>query len=392
MNRISLTREINISRVERLLDQIARQPEQDIETHHQITGASLGGEAALIQLFLTWAKQHPTGRLHLKIDSEDDGLGRLLEKLSKKAFGFVSMLMADDIVTSDGQTCRKEAFQSCKLRVELMTGSQTLESSVDNSVWGHRTFLPCVDHSTKAFITPFYHSNGQFRGRSEFRRFAEVLFRSRSRKFVEANRNVVHGLGAILYELLHNTHDWARTDVDDSPVKKSIRGVLFTRLHLPKESIAKAAGDNSAIAQYMHSTAAQGPGQYIDLAELSVFDAGPGLAARWLANDEDENVDLSVSDEHQACIACLGVHRTTSSDAYRGVGLFDVMNTLSELSAMVRVRTGRVAMFRDFIASPLVDEERESGPQLPLAAEHSSRPGGLAFATGTMFTFLFPLK
>ncbi len=399
---LQLTREINIPRVEAYLDALLIAPLQDIATHEHIEGASFGGEAALIQLLFTWAKRHPDGQLWLKTTDDNEELVRFLEKFSKRAFGFVAMLMASGVLTGDGRDCRRLAYKACESCVdELVTSVEStaeeseaessIEDALSKAVYGHRTFLPCVDHSTKAAIAPFYHPNGQFRERSEFRRFAEVLIGRRATRFVDVNLSVLSGLGAILYELMHNTHDWARTEVDATKLRKSIRGILFTHFFISEASIRKAAGNNSEITAYMHQVEIRNPGKTIHFAELSVFDAGPGLAARWLGLEGGVG-DLTITSEHDACVSCLGVHRSTSSDMYRGIGLYEVMHTLSQLSAMVRVRTGRLAMLRNFIAEPLLQSERVTGPILPLSSEHEGRPGGLAPVTGTTFTILFPLK
>lgn len=404
MSRLQLTREINVERVEAFLDTLTHDPNQDIEAHDMISSAFFGGEVALMQLFFTWAKNNPSGKLWLKKSSEDGEFDRFIEKLSLRAFGFVAMLMAGDVRSSDDQSCRPTAYKWCESWVDRMTTStneltsnqeeradENLEIALDRSVRGHRTFLPCVDRSTKAKIVPFYHANGRFKERSEFQRFAELLIERRAEQFVKANTDVIRGLGAILYELMHNTHDWARTEVDGTELRKSIRGILFTRQYLPEASIGKAAGGATAIENYMKAVAGNRPGQPIHLAELSVFDSGPGLAKRWLSQSE-ESEEPTVEQEHNACVACLGVHRTTSSEAYRGVGLFDVMNTLERMSAFVRVRTGRVAMLRDFIDCPISKAESETGLLLPLSPEHENRPAGLADVVGTVFTILFPLK
>lgn len=403
MSLLQFTREINIPRVEAYLDSLFAEPARDITTHELIEGASFGGEAAMIQLLFTWANRHPTGQLWLKSDATDERLAHFIEKYSKRAFGFVAMLMASGVLTADGKDCRRLAYRACESRVDQLVASvertsadkdetnTAVEDAVSKAVYGHRTFLPCVDHSSKASIAPFYHPNGRFRERSEFRRFAEVLVGRRAIKFADDNAEILVGLGAILYELMHNTNDWARTEVDETSLRKSIRGILFTHFILSQASISKAAGDNVAIARYMQEVEKRNPGQTMRLAELSVFDAGPGLGARWLAQHEGAG-EPTIASEHRACVDCLGVHRTTSSDAYRGVGLFDVMQTLNRLSAMVRVRTGRIALLRDFTANPLLDSERDLGPDLPLSSEHESRPDGLSPVVGTTFTILFPLK
>lgn len=390
MASLKLTREINVSRIEALLDKISDHPNQDIQIYESLNGASVGGEAALLQLLISWASRSPRNRLLLQLNSQDNDFVHQIEKLSRRAFGFVAMLMANDVLTADQVSCRMEGFRACGERVERIQKSPNLEESLENSLYGHRTFLPCVDHSTKSKISPFYYSNGQFRERIEFRLLVELLLQRRGAgDFVQNNQEIVDGLGSILFELVHNTHDWARTDLDQCPLRKSIRGILFTKFSLPTSGIPRAAGTNKGIAAYMTTLSNRNSSDRIRFVEMSVFDSGPGLAARWLA--EPVSDALAISKEHEACIACFGKHTTTSHESYRGLGLYDVMQTLNQLSGFLRIRTGRIAMMRDFISFPLNESERKSGPILPLAPEHEGRSNGLADTVGTIITMLFPI-
>ncbi len=390
MASLKLTRKINISRVESLLEQVHALPSQDLEIYDNLQGASIGGEAALLQLLFCWASLNPNGQLNLKFSSQDEDFAHQLDKLSHRAFGFVGLLMAHDVLSSDGISCREAGYQACNARVSEILSSTDIEESLEKAVYGHRTFLPCVDHSSKSKITPFYYSNGKFRDRIDFRTLTEQLLERRSDSFAKSNKEILEGLGSVIFELMHNTHDWARTDLENCPLKKSIRGVLFTRFTFPVSGISNAAGDNLAITQYMQSLAARSQDSNLRFVEISVFDCGPGLAARWLSRPISK--DVTLSEEYEACLACLGKHTSTSDESYRGLGLYDVMQTLNQLSAYIRIRSGRVAMERDFISLPTSDSEKAEGPKLPLALEHVERIKGLAMASGTLITILFPIR
>jgi hypothetical protein len=266
-----------------------------------------------------------------------------------------------------------------------------MAKGLQKAAFGHRTFLACVDHSTKAYIPAFYFSDGTLRNRSEFTALAEELLMSRAGAFT---RHSIHpatrrGLGLILYELIKNTHDWGRTSVDNVPLRPSVRGVFFTRVNVNLKGAIASAGGNPALESYVTSLGQRSRDEYVRFLELSVFDSGPGLASRWLSKPLTD--DVTAVDELAACFSCLRKHKTTSGASNRGLGLYDVMRTLDELHAFTRLRTGRLALFRNFVASPLQADEQSNGPTLFDWHSASTVPTKLPQSTGTLFTMVIPL-
>ncbi|MEZ6039633.1 MAG: hypothetical protein R3C20_03955 [Planctomycetaceae bacterium] len=197
------------------------------------------------------------------------------------------------------------------------------------------------------------------------------------------------GLGLILYELIKNTHDWGRTGVDNVPLRPSVRGILFTRLNVNLEGAIASAGGNPALESYVTSLGQRSRDNYVRFLELSVFDSGPGLASRWLSKPLTD--DVTAEEELAACFSCLSKHKTSSRASNRGLGLYDVMHTLDELHGFMRLRTGRLALFRDFVSSPLQADEQMNGPTLFDWHSASTVPTRIPQTTGTLFTMVIPL-
>lgn len=374
--------------VEEYLERIASSSQQKVLLPAQrIKAAGMGGESALIQFLITWARNNPNGEVITPLqlgDSENEA--HSLKHLASRAYSFVAMLVAHDVLAADGSTSiRTRTNHACSLRVDEMA------KGLQKAAFGHRTFLACVDHSTKAYIPAFYFSDGTLRNRSEFTSLAEELLMSRAAAFT---RQSIHpatrrGLGLILYELIKNTHDWGRTSVDNAPLRPSVRGVLFTRLNVNLKGAIASAGGSPALESYVTSLGQRSRDEYVRFLELSVFDSGPGLASRWLSKPLTD--DVTAVDELAACFSCLRKHKTTSGAANRGLGLYDVMRTLDELHAFMRLRTGRLALFRDFVASPLQADEQANGPTLFDWHSASTVPTRLPQSTGTLFTIVIPL-
>jgi hypothetical protein len=374
--------------VEEYFAEIAVSPNQNfLLLPKHIKAAGMGGESSLIQFLITWARNNPTGDVITPLqlgDSEKEA--HSLKHLSSRAYSFVAMLVARDVLAADGRTSiRLRTNHACSLRVDEMA------KGLQKAVFGHRTFLACVDHSTKAYIPAFYFSDGTLRNRSEFAALAEELLISRAAAFTRQSihPDTLHGLGLILYELIKNTHDWGRTSVDNVALRPSVRGVLFTRLNVNLTGAIASAGGNPALESYMTSLGQRSRDGYVRFLELSVFDSGPGLASRWLGKPLTEAV--TATDELAACFSCLRKHKTTSGASNRGLGLYDVMRTLDKLHAFMRLRTGRLALFRDFLASPLQVDEQSHGPILFDWSSASGAPTSLSRSTGTLFTIVIPL-
>lgn len=388
MTLLTLKNETTVPVVESYLEQLAASQfdRLNLPAKH-IKSAGLGGESALIQCFLTWARRNPYGEVVTPVelgDTEEEE--HSLKHLASRAYSFAALLAANDVLAADESTSiLTRTNRACSMRVDVMA------EGLQKAAFGHRTFLACVDHSTKGKIPAFYFSDGTLRNRTEFADLAEDLLLSRAASYTKKyiSPTTRNGLGLILYELMKNTHDWGRTDVDNVPLRPSLRGILFTRINVLLAGANTAAGGNTLLESYIRHLGENSKDDYVRFLELSIFDSGPGLAARWLNRPLTDDVELS--EELAACFACLAKHKTTSGASTRGLGLYDVMNTLNELQAYIRLRTGRLALCRNFIASPLQPEEQLNGPELFDWMTASTVPTQMARTEGTLITIVIPL-
>jgi len=116
--------------------------------------------------------------------------------------------------------------------------------------------------------------------------------------------------------------------------------------------------------------------------EISVFDSGPGLVRRYkhLATLED----VTAEEEKESVLECFTKHRTSSGAKHRGIGLDAAIRALTAVGGFMRLRTGRLCLYRDFGKCPL-----SAGTALQL----KSWPGEAAWeeAVGTVYTFIVPV-
>ena len=127
--------------------------------------------------------------------------------------------------------------------------------------------------------------------------------------------------------------------------------------------------------------------QRLRFIEFCVFDSGLGLARRWL--DDKWSPSISLPAEYSACLECLKKHRSSSNRRDKGRGLAEVMTTLASLNGFLKIRSGRLSLYRDFINTPLktgvTDVELYDFPSCTTVLTE------LAPVFGTYFQLLIPI-
>lgn len=178
-------------------------------------------------------------------------------------------------------------------------------------------------------------------------------------------------LTTILHELFKNTHDHARTKTDRTPLELSIRG-LYARFYPvdrlraslpPVDQDKKNKNDQSNTAltlnqveqyasfflaagrQRPEGLRAKAPTNFLGILELSVFDTGPGFAATYL---KGQFSTASVQEQFNAVLGCFQTGKSSTDDESRGYGLWKVLRDLRAMKGLIRVRTNRVNVYRDF--------------------------------------------
>jgi hypothetical protein len=257
-----------------------------------------------------------------------------------------------------------------------------------------------VAEEPNEFITPFYQFNraGGLREKSTFHQIAKDLLGSCNQTLQRrASAETIERIGNLLYELIKNTDEHARTDVDGKTIIPSVRGVLIRLADLGrfKTDESKLFGDASLATYFSLAMLKQGPARRDAKAandknpfvELSVFDTGPGLAMRW-ANAKRGTTslgDISVEEELGWVAECFDLHKTTKIARENGRGLTEAVSTFVELKAFVRLRTGRLSLVQNFL--------KNTGPaQMKFSPDHwDHKRKELSPVVGTCFTITFPI-
>src|SRR5690606_868830 len=144
---------------------------------------------------------------------------------------------------------------------------------------GFKTLLSCFDHlSTKKGLLPSFYIDNDFIENEM--QFDSALDKS-LRRVISLNKNlrksimipILSDIVGIIYELMKNTDDWARTDLVNRPLKPNVRG-LFLKIHRrTRDSFISGFQNNLGLKNYFsEDNFKSNSNNELYFLELSVFD------------------------------------------------------------------------------------------------------------------------
>jgi hypothetical protein len=213
------------------------------------------------------------------------------------------------------------------------------------------------------------------------------------------NEGQLDFISALIYQLFLNADEHGSFDPSGSRYEHAMRGIAIrTTAVADISALVRLAGDDTALRAYLvrlslpRSERAlstpqpeKPPIAPIQLLEISVFDTGPGLGLRWLADTAGRTAysEFSVEEEFEAVQACFAMHSTTKASQFFGQGLSMALHAMKRLSAFMTLRTGRLSLYQDLSRSDTVEFKPKNrfakGETLPAIA-------------GTGYTISFRVK
>lgn len=352
-------------------------------------GGLLGVDAALAQLVITWARAHEQSVLQLYAGAEN--AAAQIAQLGRTTAGLASLVMSSRIETEAHEPIEKRAALTViRPLIEAMYEGDLRNTSNERGARPTAINLFCINFAKMEFIKPFYYGESvpQIHSHTSF---ASLLEMSSALMHTKQGKNALlrgglAALGSVVAELIANADQHSVTDVHGVKYKKGLRGISVKASRIKKEGIHALSDKEPQFALFVMKNMLKDE-EYLEFLEISVIDAGPGLARRWLSAKNGVPVgglsDLSLADELEATLECFKKHVTTKNSATSGMGLHNAVQALNKLKAYVRLRTGRLCLYQTFQGH---DQVVEYNPK------NWSGDRELAAAEGTVFTICIPVN
>ena len=320
----------------------------------------------------------------------------------------VAVLLSGSLARSTPQARRKVR----RLQEQLLRAQSNWP---DLASMSDKTFLVCADHLPPDFGLPeqLYprQDPDSLLSQSEFgpliERLINVVSPVPGPAWVASRTALREALTTIIAETFKNTHDHARRDIDQSDVTPSVRGIFARFVSIAEigafENPARPGKLSPAQMYARHFLPRKVPKgarlpdvpRVDGLLELSVFDSGPGMAAKWLRRSA---VGVPIQEQLEAVMACFAKGQTSTDTRGRGYGLAKVLLRLRDLHGFIGVRTNQIHVYRQFASlQDLAHEELPDGMRVPKEVlfdwkrQYARSATPLTPVKGTVVTFLLPM-
>jgi len=364
-----------------------------------LEGGKFGMAGLLIQWIAAWAR---TGQEHL-VSVSGIPVETVLANLAEEPHGCAALYFASGIVGVRGIR-----FSPAEARRYLVPGLKAMQSSRFRDTNGSRgVHLCCYQGAVNEYLLPLYgrRTEDSLRDSDGFLTLTTQLLESFEPLAARSMKGTqLEYIATLIEELFANTHDHARFDQDGMNYPHgNIRGIFartFEQRARPEDSgkdlgplgrylawqsshrkryrrpadvrakgaEAKDARDNSGDIVAPRATR---------FLEITVYDAGPGLARRWASQHVPDFAweNVSIDDEAKYVKSCFQAHATTKRNRGFGQGLTSSLEALKALDAFMSLRTGRLFLYQDFSRQDAVgfspehwDERRPMLPDVPGAS------------------------
>lgn len=128
--------------------------------------------------------------------------------------------------------------------------------------------------------------------------------------------------------------------------------------------------------------------------EISIIDSGLGYCGRWVSDHPElgEIQGLDLAAEYEVFKRCFTFRQTSSGSSTKGHGLPVVMDRLTRLKGFMRVRSGRLSLYRDFVAHPFAEHDTCDFFDWTSNEVATSGLTEMSAAIGVAITLLIPLE
>jgi len=336
--------------IELLYEQIGTE-KTDLFFAKNISDSDLFIIPKVIQFVATWYRQSKIGKLIFEVSAEKESL----KELYKLDFFFtiITFCWKGDITNHKNENLKLLLF-------ELNT--DYFKNMRNQDFPGQKSILSCFDHlsSQKGLLSTFY-SDEQFIT-NEFlfenainKSLKKVLSLNRELKVNNISR-VYDEIVAVIYELMKNTDDWGRTDINNVTYNPNTRG-LYLKFHRRKiDFYNKSNEDVEGLSDYFsNSTFVVNNLNEAYFLEISVFDTGLGFIER----NKGLLSEISLSQKAEIITKCLIQNFTSSTGRdklTKGIGLYRIMNILNN-KGLFNVRSENISLFRNLVKNPFYENE-----------------------------------
>lgn len=348
--------------LEDFLREVQQGPGQALQMPVQLRwGGGFGAGVHALQVVASWARADGSNRTLQLPSSFFDNVGTR-DRFASTIPGMAALYFAEGIRCGGKSISRYTALEAVAPRVAAMQSA-----AFRDTLRGQGVALCCFHGARSEFLRALYATPmpGEVRPVSDFRVLLPRLLKNVGPRAIGMlNEGQLDYLSALVYQLFLNADEHGSYSPGGERYESGARGIVLRMTEIPsvKELVGSAVDDTpfrAYVSKLMHMPSDRAPREEsksspragpMRLLEISVFDTGPGMGLRWLADKVGlkSYAEFSPEEEFEAVQTCFQKHATTKASQFFGQGLPVALGAMKRLNAFMSLRTGRLSLYQDF--------------------------------------------
>lgn len=343
---------------------------------------------SLYQFAVTWMRYKKSGKLRINVKNPtEEDLARLHE--NELLFPIISLVWnKNGVYDSQGKNNLRLSLKPFNtivydkmVRVDILKGKKLVLVNFDH-LPPEKGLLPCFERDG-------VYNDDEPTLHKTLKNAMEIVV---SQSLVTKNeyKNIGPTLISIINELMKNTFQWAKSNENNVPLNPNLRGVLIKYYSGERQQLLSEFKHHKGLYEYFSSnTLLENSTKQLYFLEVSVFDSGSGFVKKYRSNNKREELN-----DYQVVKECLIKHMTSAKGLERddkGIGLDKILRLLNK-KGFLRIKTGKVCVYRNMIANPYKPVGNVDDMELFDWDKHSNKSyTDYLNSEGAVVTIVYPL-
>ncbi|MAE01417.1 hypothetical protein [Pseudoalteromonas lipolytica] len=347
-------------------------------------------DAARLQALASIARQNKDKDLALQDSSNKQDI---LDELCSYAPGLTAIRLNKTVTINQEKINRRLALLPAREKM-LASDLQMYEKIIR----GRTIDLSCISGAERQYLSPLFSSRSSHsvKNSSDMKQTMVSIFKQINKsEFSNLDGELLNSFGIFCCELFKNTQEHALKDEFETPYIEHVEGIIVSWSDLTSEMFEDDFSGHKRLKEYWDRNASSefSNRNTLRCMQVSFFDTGPGLVGRAFGSNLDE---LS---EREALLNCIAKNFTTKRESGAGNGYPAILNQLSKVGGLLRIRSGRHCLFNCFDKSKhgfwngveTIESRREKQTAYLMNFDNWTNDT-LSKAHGTVVSIIVPLR
>jgi hypothetical protein len=348
-------------------------------------------DAARLQALASIARKSESRNLLLQDSTHPN---EVVNELCNYAPGLTAIRLCNTISIGRETITRRKALLPARDKILASDNQQ-----YDKLIRGRSIDLSCISGAERQYLSPLFNSknNSAVKNSSQMKQtFVSIFKQINKAEFNNLDSSLIEAFAIFCCELFKNTQEHALHDEHRIPYVEHVEGIITSWNDLTSNVYEDDFSSHSRLKDYWKKNATpslNNSQKTLRCMQVSFFDTGPGLVGRAFGSEVNYN------EEKKALLTCIAKNFTSKRESGAGNGYPTILNQLSKVGGLLRIRSGSQCLFNCFDKTNhgFWNESGNTSSRKDLQTEYLMNfddwtGKALSKASGTVVSIIVPLR